>query len=228
VQSTLNIPKSFSSYCLSNKIVEAKTYVFLKMQCSGKIRFSRAIIKKACKVLGISRGTFYRHVGLLKQRNWIGYNSQSQIYFIRSFKYVCNKENLEGRTCTVFSSKWFKSFKAFCSGSVIGYLVKHQRKAERKKGRSKQSRPVATSAIIKIMNIPESTAYQLKQIASKAGFIKKRRDFLDTGISSFQIKSFRKVYPEISHKAVSHKGTVQLCKPDLCTECLRYKTDKSL
>ena len=198
------------------------------MCCSGKIRFSATLIKKACNAMGISRGTFYRHVEWLKQRNWVGYNSQSKIYFIRSFKTIFKIENLEGRTCTVFSSKWFKTFKAFCSGSVIGYLVKHQRKAERKKGRSNQSRPVATSAISKIMNIPESTAYNLKQLASKHKFIHKQRDFYNTGISSFQIKRFRNVYPEIAYKTVSHKGTVQICKPDMCKELLRFKTSRSL
>lgn len=178
--------------------------------------------------MGIDRSTFYKHVGWLKQRNWIGYNRESKIYFIRSFKYVFKQENLEGKTCTVFSSKWFKSFKAYCSGSIIGYLVKHQRKAERKKGRSNQSRPVATSAISKIMNIPESTAYQLKQIATKAGYITKKRDFHCTGISSTYIQSFKKAFPDIAHKVVSHKKKVKICKPDLCNDCLHFKTSRSL
>lgn len=229
MQSTINLPKSFAEHCLVNKRhSQAKTFVYLKMICSGKIRLNNDVVNLACKRLSISRGTFYRHLNDLKRWDWIGYSQQSRIYFIRGFKRICELENLEGKTCAVFSSEWFKTFKAFLSGSVIGYLVKQQKKAERKKRRSSQLKPVATKAISKIMNIPESSAYTLKQIATKAKFIYKERDYFKTGIHPMYRAWFKTSNPELSHKVVVFDNQLCICKPDLVKGLLKYKTNRHL
>jgi len=229
-QNYLKIPKSFAEYCLHNKITsQAKTYVYLKMSCSGKIRLNNKAVNTACQKLNISRGTFYRHLKYLKTLNWIGYSKKSRIYFIRSFNYVCKKESLEGRTCAVFSSDWFSRFKAFLSGAVIGYLVKHQRKSERKKRRSKQTYyDVATKAISKIMNIPESTAYKLKQLAHKNSFIDKKKNLKSTGIHIKYLNLYRESNPDIAHKTIGYNNEIYICMPDKVKGLLRYKTNRSL
>lgn len=198
------------------------------MICSGKIRLNNDVVNLACKRLSISRGTFYRHLNDLKRWDWIGYSEHSKIYFIRSFKRICEIENLEGKTCAVFSSEWFKTFKAFLSGTIIGYLVKQQKKAERKKGRSSQLKPVATKAIAKIMNIPESTAYTLKQIAHQANYITKERDFKRTGVHAKYKQWFKTSFPDIAHKVVNRQNMLCICLPDRVGELLRYKTNRHL
>lgn len=89
MQATINLPKSFAEHCLVNKRhSQAKTYVYLKMNCSGELRLNNDVVNLACKRLSISRGTFYRHLTDLKRWDWIGYSKQSKIYFIRSFSYT--------------------------------------------------------------------------------------------------------------------------------------------
>lgn len=223
-QTDIYIPKALCSYALSNKCVpQLRLYEYLKMSCSGKRTISNPFVKKACKTLKIHRSTFYRHLSWLKSKKWIT-KSHSGYYFIISHTRLLKKEGLKGNTACYFISDWFNAFKAFLSGSVIGYLCKHQKKAERKNGRSNKLWPVATTALASILDIPESTAYTYKQQATTNNFITKQRAFTSTGVHVKYLSEFKKVNPDIAHKVVAKNNQVLICEPDMCCGNLKYKT----
>lgn len=226
-QTDIYIPKALAHYALSNKCVpELRLFVYLKMSCSGKLAIDKAYREKACKDLNISRSTFYRLLNGLKERDWVCYSERSGLYFIIGFRRVLKKEGLKGNTAGYFVADWFDRFKAFLSGLVITYLCKHQKKAERKKGRSNKLSPVASKALALILAIPKSTAYTLKKKAHESDFISKVRDYRSTGISGSYINEFRQTHPEVAHRAVVDNGQIKLCMPDLVSGFVRCKTKR--
>lgn len=226
-QKDIYIPKALCSHALSKKCVpQLRLYEYLKMSCSGKRIINKPFVQQACQDLNIHRSTFYRLLSWLKSKKWVTKSTESGLYFIISHERLLKKEGLKGNTAAYFIADWFDRFKAFLSGCVIGYLVKHQRKAERKNGRSNKPRPVATNAIAKILNIPESTAYHYKQQATQHHFIFKDRQFQHTGIHIKYLDSFRSVHPDIAFKTVGYNNEVCVCLPDLVEEGLLYKTKR--
>jgi len=109
-------------------------------------------------------------------------------------------------------------------GLVVGYLVKHQDKAERKKGRSNKLYPVATKAIAKILDIPKSTAFKYKQQATNKGFITKERRYEHTGIHIKYLQHFKKVNTSIAHRVVGHNDSVCICLPNVYEANLKYSS----
>ena len=194
------------------------------MSCSGKRRISKPFVKKACQHLNIHRSTFYRLLRWLKEHGWVTKSNRSQLYFILGHEELLKQKNLKGNTTARFYMEWFESFKAFCSGLVVGYLVKHQEKAERKKGRSNKLYPVATKAISKILDIPQSTAFRYKKQATNKGFISKTRQYYNTGIHIKYLDHFRSINDEIAHRVVGHDDNVCLCLPNLYKANLKYSS----
>lgn len=226
-QTDIYVPKAIAHYALSNKCVsELRLFVYLKMSCSGKLAIDGAYRRKACKDLSISRSTFYRLLNSLKQRDWVCYSKRSGLYFIIGFGRLLKKEGLKGNTTGYFVFEWFDRFKAFLSGLVITYLCKHQKKAERKKGRSNKLWPVASKALALILNIPESTAYYLKKKAWQSDFITKVRNYRNTGISGSYIHEFRESYPDLAYKTIIDNKEIKVCLPDLVSGFVKCKTKR--
>lgn len=227
MQTDIYIPKALSAYVLTERVhQEFRLFIYLKMSCSGKVCIDKDYVEKACTTLKIGRSTFYRQLQRLKRMQWVHKSSRSGLYFIKGFARLLEKENLKGKTATYFVSEWFDRFQAFLSGSVIGYLCKHRRKAERKKGRSNKLSPVATSALASILSLPQSTAYQLKKKASQYNFITKVRWLKETGVLSCYRKQVSKAYPESAHRLINRCGMLYWSMPDLCCEELKYKTKR--
>lgn len=196
------------------------------MSCSGKRRITSPFVKKVCKDLDIHRSTFYRHLRWLCEHDWIHKSGRSDLFFIISHSRLLKQKNLKGNTAAYFRAGWFRSFKAFCSGCVIGYLCKHQKKAGRKNGRPNKPSTVATKALAKVLHIPMSTAYNLKQIAHSNNYITKRFNYRDTHIHKKNKGWFKKAFSEIAHKVVEYNGRLVVCLPDICEGNLRYNTKR--
>ena len=196
------------------------------MSCSGKRYISKPFVKKACNDLSIHRSTFYRLLRWLKEHGWVSKSNRSGYYFILGHGKLLKQKNLKGNTTAYFMAEWFDSFKAFCSGLVIGYLVKHQEKAERKNGRSNKLYPVATKALSKILDIPQSTAFKYKQQATEKGFVHKERRYKNTGIHIKYLESFKDQFTELAHKVVGHNNNICVCLPNVYRSKLLYKTKR--
>lgn len=224
-QQQIYVPKVLCSWALSNKRTQQlKLYEYLKMSCSGKRRISKPFVKKACKDLSIHRSTFYRLLQWLREHKWVSKSNRSQLYFILGHEKLLQQKNLKGNTTARFQLEWLDSFKAFCCGLVVGYLVKHQRKAERKKGRSNKLYPVATKALSKILDIPKSTAFHYKQQATEEGFISKERRYKNTGIHIKYLEHFKKVNTDIAHKVVGNNDCICVCMPNEYEDHLKYSS----
>lgn len=223
-QTDIYIPTGLSQQILTEGLhKEFRLFVYMKMSCSGKTTVDAQYVNKACNTLKIGRSTFYRLLYRLREMKWVHKSKRSGLYFIKGFARLLKEKDLKGQTATYFVIEWFDRFQAFLSGSVIGYLCKHRRKAERKKGRSNKLSPVATSALASILSLPESTAYLLKKKASQYNFITKKRWLKETGVLSFMRKEISTSYPEYANRLINRCGMLYWSMPDLCKEELKYK-----
>lgn len=173
-----------------NQINILKLYLYLKINSSGKIHKNDVLNRKTLDCLDIkSYKTLVIYIQKLINRNWIGYNNKSEIYFIRSFNFISKKERYKSKTAAVFRKDYFRDFKAWCAAVLYTHLYK---KAKRSKFLSSASKlqkakqtientppflPVATKGFATYYQTSVSNASKLKKLAVQAGFIDVNKNF---------------------------------------------------
>lgn len=232
--STLWIPLSFCNLVLKeNYHREAQLYIGLKMMSGGQFLSTTSIRKQVLKKMDVSESKMYRLMNELQKRNWVGYNEDSQRYFVRGFSKLYQLENLEGKTGVYFRVEWLSSFRAFAAGASIGHLVHQQKRGggsrSEKKGRSNhnsrlpQYKPVATNAVQKIFNLSYGTAYRLKRQANREGFIDIKRNGIPMNLTVKDLPRLKRYNRQKANKIFVVKGLLYIKAPDLVKPELFYK-----
>ena len=233
------IPVELCEYAICDKFIRPfQVYIVLKTFKSSKVKLGEAELKYIADTIGLkSNKAVKNNLKLLIDRNWIGYDKKSKIYFIRGFQKVKSIQGVESRTCAEFDIRHIKQFKAFLAGAVIGYLVKQQKRKEwldeRQNGRSKHSShdpskyyPIANLGLAKILNISISTAYMLKSDAAKHLYILVKKNFEKTGLDAWQKKSLMIAFPEKAKSIRIIKGKIHFQLTDTVLPCIRFKKGK--
>jgi len=215
-------------------------YIYLKTHCSGKVKISKCDFQTIAKKIGLSSArSVENNLKKLIVKNWVGYNKKSKYYFIRGIDKIRWLLGFKTKTAAEFDSREIKKLKAFLAAAKIGYLLDNQKRkkraTERNTGRSnhvaRQSSdyyPLANLALAKILNVSLSTAYVLKQLAHKAGYIDIKKSFEETNLDAYQENPLKKGLPELISKVRIKKGKILLQGTDKVKHFVTFKTRKKL
>lgn len=163
---------------------EFRFFLTLKKKFGGQVKNYHGLNRDLAGWLEVHPKTIQRYFTTLKKRNWIGYDSDSKIYFIRGFDRICFQESLEGRTGARINHEDLGKLKEFVLAVNIGYFAVRQRAkvwkylSEQIKGRSVPRNllptfyPVSNESISKIFGCSLSTASRWKKEAWDSGFLK--------------------------------------------------------
>jgi len=240
--STCNIPVELCQWALANKHVrELQVFIWLKMNCSGKIKITPEVLHNITKELGLkSAKTVKSAISVLMDRKWITFSKRSGYYFIKGFESIRKKEGFKRKTAVEFSIRDIRRFKGFLVAAVISNLIAVQKKrewlSERKNGRSKTEGhlpslffPVANIVIAKIFKISLSTAWEWKKLAQKQRFIRVRRNSKALKVDTNLLPALRKYSDDsLSAKLRFSKGKIQEQLPDTIATNLTLKSRKKI
>ncbi len=238
----LVIPVEMISYALRNKFFRPlQLYILLKYYCSGKTRLKKEDKIYLAEQIGYSSiRSVNNNLNKLQVIDWIGYNPNSNVYFIRSFEGIRAKMGFIWRTgvCYNFHDWKISEFKGFCIAAVIGNLINHQKRAkwmfERKSRRSSQNIqkpssdffPVSNIALAKVLNVSQSTAFRYKQLAQGVGGVQILKSWksMPKGIY-YNLRKFGMIRES---RVLDDGYNVLIQSPDLLTHNLRYKMRKKI
>lgn len=237
----VNIPVELCEYAIRNNFYRPmQLYIYLNANCSGKLKISNDELPNIGKAIGLNSARAVKNnLNILMDKNWIGYNKKSKIYFIRGVDKIRWLHGFKTKTAAEFDSREIKKLKAFLAAAKIGYLLDNQKRkkraTERLTGRSnhvaRQSfeyYPLANLALAKVLNVSLSTAYQLKQLAHKAGYIAIKKSFVETNLDAYQETPLKKGLPELASKVRIKKGKILLQGIDMVMHFLTFKKRKKL
>lgn len=213
-------------------------YLYMKSQSDGIIYYDKGFIDKAVEQLGYRcTKSIRRNFKKLIDLGWIEYTGNKDYYFILSFDKVWFKVGIKRKQYCKYTSDDFIALKGFVAGAVITYIYKRiQWRAKMsvliKGGRAETSKP--SNAYIPFSNLyfseiigcSLSTAYELKQIAKKHGYIKIKKNFSALQIPLHCLKMYKETFPDIAHRIVIHKRIPMIQESDLVKPNLFMKKRK--
>lgn len=236
-----SIPIEMCEYVIRTKCYRPmQLYIYLKSQCSGKIKAKFLDYKSVAMALGLfSERAIKNNIALLLRMNWIGYNKKTGIYFVRGFDAVRRIHDFRARTAAEFHISDIKKLKAFLAGAKITHLVNVQRKrkraAESKNGGSNQTArqsstyyPVANKALSLMLGVSISNAFLLKKMAGKARYIEVKKSFVKTGLKPDHKRPMKIGGPEVGAKVRIVNYEVVFQDVDMVAGNVRLKCRKKL
>jgi hypothetical protein len=205
----LNVPIEFCNYCIKKKIFnQARVFLYLKFNSSGKVKYSRELINEISKDLNINLRTAKNHLRWLQEKKWIGVNSELNILTIKSFKYFAYKYKYISALGALSYQDDINAFRAFAVSASMTqtaeYIKRNRKRREMNEGpgltngesyaRSSTSRELSVPIkyYAKILNLPRTTVRNYKHIGSKKKYLKFKKRFGKTKIRSNQIASVKK------------------------------------
>lgn len=243
---TLKLPKQLGEHVLTRSLAKPfKTYLWLKINSSGKLKLSNRDKLDICRDLGYkSIKTVNAHLEKLQALNWVGYNPSSGYYFIRGFWQISRALQFESKECVEFDTRDVDTLKGFLAATCIAKLINKQYNDNRK--RNKQSRsaeshttggsnqvvkdqsafPVSNIGLAKCLGVAKSTAFRLKKLASNGGYIKVQADYEKTGLDAYHLNNYRMSMPELACRMRVVRGKIVLMKADLVTHSMRFRVNK--
>jgi len=235
------IPVEMCSWAFKNRFVRPfQVYIYLKAHCNGKMKINKVDLYDIAQELELKSGRAIKNnIDLLLEKNWIGYNNNSGYYFIRSFDRIRADNGFKSRTAAEFNSDRILSFKGFIAGAVIGYMINIQRRKKRvtERNRSRSSPitrptseyfPVASLALAKVLNVSISTAFKLKQLAAREGYILLRHNLKKINVPVSQKEALKRAFPEVANRVVVVNGRLAVQLPDTVLQCVRFKRRKKI
>lgn len=221
----------------------AQIYLYLKSQCSGKIKLTSKVIEEAADAIGVSYRTIKNNIKKLIQRNWIGLDKKSKMCFVRGFDKVCKIESWKSKTGAWWNVTKVKLTKGFFIGACISYLARVQKRNKflelREKRLSAQQRvsakhdkrfslpthyPMACNALAQIYGISTSTAYLWKQLADKYGFIDLKKKVKHISSNPKEYPYIKKGMSEVAHLLfIGRNGCIYMRLPDEVAPLVTFK-----
>jgi hypothetical protein len=198
------LPIQLSSYIFLNKLTKHfAVYLYLKLHCDGVLHEASPIIKQMRLDLRLKDNrTYDKHIEKLIKLNWIGYNSKSGYYFVRSIKYIKEINDFRNKTETLFKLEMLPQLNCYLAAVIICQKIRAIAHYDRKKRKRIKVVKVAnindkiaihpdlfhpTSCFLyyglcaetigKHLNCSTSHANCLKLAAEKAGFLRTRKHY---------------------------------------------------
>lgn len=135
----LTVPFEMIQFCYENNFGNPLlVYLYLKSISNGIVNEKNICFKELSNKTGIKdKRTIRKYLGILLDINWIGFNSDSKNYFIRSFKRIRRSYDFNKRTGVIFEMVYISKFKGFVEGAIICHKLKRQEFARKAKIRRK-------------------------------------------------------------------------------------------
>lgn len=238
---TMCLPVELCQYVLTNKLTSPlKLFLALKFRCDGITKLNKEdLIEIGSSIRLTSYRAVKNNLNKLIQLNWVGYNTKTQIYFIRGFERIRTQLRFKRRKGAEFSISDIPEIKAFCFSSVVTTLINEQKRKIWNKEGGVQSNgcalqppsnsfPVALKALSKILNISPSTAFLFKQEAIRIGYLKRTKYCIKSNIPSKQIKLFKKKNKEIANMVYIQNGKLRIRDIDRIQSFVILKRRKNI
>lgn len=179
------IPVQLATLVFQERLTkEFQTWLLLKHWSNGCLEITPAIVSNLATHLNTSGRTINRAISRLRERNWVGYNRNNGLSYVRGLDTLRIVEQCTGRAAVWFDIEKINNVEGFVAGVAFGELirrqkVKHWREAAgvHQKGGTAQPAPlptfypVAIRGIEKIYGVPRSTVTRAKKAAVAAGFL---------------------------------------------------------
>lgn len=224
-QTHINIPVPLIDLVISEKLNKPfRTYIWLKTICSGKLRIDQDVVTKYKADFGyIDDRTLWANIEKLKARNWVGYNPESEIYFIRGFGNIMTQEGLSGKQRSEFGIKEFGKFDEWMFASSMETWIK-QRKAKGSEstmadskqksddfpkddsGKPYKAHHISGKLIAERYNRSEPWVSVMKKKCRKANYMINIHRYYDTGVTENMRDFLVQSVSHISHKLVGFRG----------------------
>ncbi len=202
----LNIPIEVMTYVFTKDIRKPfRLFIYLKAFSSGKLHKDSDEFRQAMEILEIRDiRTFNKYIDALLRENWIGYNPDSGIIFIRSFRFIRQQHSfLKHRMVQFHFDGDIIDFDAFMFASIIGdHVMRHKdyreiekrkvgRTATKKRGVARHILPpsslpdyfgLSVVSMGKMLGLSQTRAHELKVRAEKFGYLKCNNKFREIAI----------------------------------------------
>jgi hypothetical protein len=191
----LSIPIQMIEFAVKKKLLRHMAlYIYLKIYSDGKVQITNELsilLKQQLKIR--DKRTLDKYLNKLQAINWIGHNTQSGYYFIRSFDNIRSAFQFKKRQASEFISKDITRFSSYAVGALISAAINGQKMyrmfAERKHRAAVNNRDAAfqpgvsskrprinyyglsNELIAEILGCKKTRACQLKKKAAADGFI---------------------------------------------------------
>ncbi len=239
IAKTTLIPIEICQYALSEKKVRAmQVFIWLKMNCSGKIKITPEIKSQITQDIGIkSNKTVKTAIQYLIYRKWITVSKRSGYCFIKGFEAIRQIEGFKARTGAEFYFSDIKNFKGFLVAAIITNLISVQKRREWITERKKRGSmtvihkpptfyPIANEALSKILGVSVSTAWEWKKLAKRQRFIRIHKEYREIKIKPEFLPQFKK-YSELNSTIIK-KGKICEQLPDKVATNLVLRNRKKL
>lgn len=193
----LSVPIELIQFAHKNKMHKALgLYLLLKASCDGHIVLSKELLSRMMSMLNISdRRSFRKYLKQLLSENWVGYNPETGIYYIRGSKNLRKRYGFRHNTSAVFYiAEDAPKVTAFIHGAIISHEIRRRTKARNArvkklagssallkesalheladKGLISEYIGLSLSVIGKILGISQSQADRIKTNLKAQGYVK--------------------------------------------------------
>ncbi len=228
----LVIPITLSKFVAEHRFYTPfQVYLFLKAYTPGKAKLSRKDLFYIAEALGFkTEKTIKTNLKKLQNKNWIGYNAKSGVYFFRSIENVMKIETICGRTSTLIFTNQIKYSKSFVIASVLKYSTRTLRRYLSRKAalNNKQSAnqsskksttpgfiPISISLMAKKLNVSKTNALKLKRKAIKEDMLEAIPQTSVLSDNAKHLTYIRKGLHEDAQRIIRRNGNVILVESDL-------------
>jgi len=131
-------------------------YLLLRASCDGHTMLTPIYKASFKEILRIKDNrSFYKHLQKLLDENWIGYDTQSEVYYIRGIKELRRRLGFQDYRAVVFYiNPHAYSIKEFIQAAILNNVVKRKNKARN----AKIKKLAGSSALLKESAIQELAA----------------------------------------------------------------------
>lgn len=250
-ETTLRVPVQLLELCLREKIInQFRVYLCMKRRCVGQMRLSPEMVKEIADEIGVHQATVLRYIETMKKKNWIGYNPNSGMYFIRGWSYILGVEKLEGRSgVEVDFDSDIKNLRALAFAAATSHYMKVRERTGHKRSGSKQQssetsedneKPINLGAFVEKsafnklgvvelgqrFNVTPMCISNWKKRAKELGYLEYQHNFVKTGFTVSFLPMLLKCFDHLAHKFVCYSGEVYLQCTDSFVSDMLFSTGK--
>lgn len=186
------IPVQLSILVAEKKLYkEYQLFLYLKYLSDSKVVLCKSKFKILELLLEVNEATIRKYLVRLLGRNWIGYDSNANLYIVRGFKEVMKMEGLKSQLIARLSFEDLDNIKAIIGVSIFGHCYRNskykihkknwKKKKDRGRGRLKKEGPkqrshpsyypVSIGGVENLIHVSMSNICRLKKKAIEAGLL---------------------------------------------------------
>jgi hypothetical protein len=221
------------------KLAHLRAFVVLSLIRRDRFILDKSLYSDLAKKLKVSERTARAYFNSLLEENWLGFNIQTNVVFIRS-RFKIGGLYSSSRHYVLIKESGLKNINEIVLAAMVAYSVKFCIRSYKEnclpelinggsiQGSGKMGRiakgyaPVAVKYLSKVMNRSPSWVDRVKQSAIKKRLIRRRHDFKDTNVIWAERLAYFVANPSEKGRAVKKYGKLCLVGVDLLKPAVIY------